>query len=83
MRGNFSSDGLSQLGIQGNVKLQRHHGTQSLIWNPRSGLQHGLPGGGSEAVYRTYFSVIIGSGTKKRPDFENGAINSTKKSQGN
>ena len=42
--------------------------------DPRSSWQHGLPGGGSEAAYRTDFSVIIGSGMKKEPSFENGAL---------
>ena len=53
--------------------------------DPRSGWQHALPGGGSEAAYRTDFSVIIGSGMKKEPSLENGALklSSTKGKQRN
>lgn len=31
-------------------------------------------GHGSQATYKAYFSVIIGSGTEKAPGFENGAL---------
>lgn len=33
-----------------------------------------LSGHGSEATYKAYFPVIIGSGTEKAPGFEKGAL---------
>lgn len=75
MRGKFSLDGLSQL--TGSVLSYRGFmgsSPGSRTPHPRSGWQHGLPGGGCEAAYRTDFLVIIGSGTKKEPGFENGAL---------
>ena len=61
-------------------ELVGRRGTAAASWypeldvEPQGSFAHGLPGGASEVAHRTYFLVLIGSGTEKGPGFENGAL---------